>query len=88
MELGSVIAAATAAQGLVAAFKDDDRPLTVPLDYKANASVAVLARQRADLGELLSRPGWHDLKPAAKVRIWTDDYSNVLGAILRKRFGT
>ncbi|HEY4404652.1 MAG TPA: fused MFS/spermidine synthase [Xanthobacteraceae bacterium] len=87
MELGGVIAAVAAAQGLVAVFKDDDRPLTVPLDYKANASVAVLARRRTDLGELPDRPGWHEVKPVPDIRIWTDDYSNVLGAILRKRFG-
>jgi hypothetical protein len=59
----------------------------VPLDYKANASVAVLARRRTDLGELPDRPGWHEVKPVPDIRIWTDDYSNVLGAILRKRFG-
>jgi hypothetical protein len=87
MELASVIAAAAAAQGLVVTFKDDDRPLTVPLDYKANASVAALARRRADLGELPSRPGWHDSNPVPDIKIWTDDYSNVLGAILRKRLG-
>ena len=61
-------------------------PSRVPLDYKANASVAVLARRRADLGELPSQPGWHESKPDPAIRIWTDDYSNVLGAILRKRF--
>jgi spermidine synthase len=86
MELGGVIAAVAGAQGLVAIFKDDDRPLTVPLDYKANASVAVLARRSADLGKLPIRLGWHERKPDPDIRIWTDDYSNVLGAILRKRF--
>jgi spermidine synthase len=87
MELGSVVAAVAAAQGLVAYFKDDDRAPAVPFDYKANASVAVLARKTADLGDLPNRPGWHQIKPAPDLRIWTDDYSNVLGAILRKRFG-
>jgi hypothetical protein len=72
---------------LVAYFKDDDRALTVPLDYKANASVAVLARKTGDLGDLPNRPGWLEIKPVPDIRIWTDDYSNVLGAILRKRFG-
>jgi hypothetical protein len=72
---------------LVAYFKDDDRALTVPLDYKASASVAVLARKTGDLGDLPNRPGWHEIKPVPDIRIWTDDYSNVLGAILRKRFG-
>ena len=87
MELGSVVAAVAAAEGLVAYFKDDYRTATVPFDYKASASVAALARRRADLGDLPDRPGWHALEPAASSRIWTDDYSNVLGAILRKRFG-
>jgi len=87
MELGSVVAAVAAAQGLVAYFKDDGRAPAVPFDYKANASVAVLARKTADLGDLPNRPGWHQIKPVPDLRIWTDDYSNVLGAILRKRFG-
>jgi spermidine synthase len=86
MELGGVIAAVAGGEGLVATFKDDDRAIPVPLDYKANASVAVLARRSADLGALPTRPGWHERKPDPAIRIWTDDYSNVLGAILRKRF--
>jgi hypothetical protein len=87
MELAGVVAADAAAQGLVAYFKDDNRAASVPFDYKANASVAVLARRLADLGDLPDQPGWHAIKPVPDVRIWTDDYSNVLGAILRKRFG-
>jgi uncharacterized membrane protein len=87
MELGSVVAAVAAAEGLVAYFKDDYRTPTVPFDYRASASVAALARRRADLGDLPDRPGWHEIKPAPGLRIWIDDYSNVLGAILRKRFG-
>jgi hypothetical protein len=87
MELASVVAAIAAAEGLVAFGKDDDRAITVPFDYKTAASVAVLARKRSDLGDLPDRPGWHVIKPVPGTRIWTDDYSNVLGAILRKRFG-
>jgi hypothetical protein len=87
MELAGVVAADAAAQGLVAYFKVDDRAANVPFDYKANASVAVLARRLADLGDLPNRPGWHAINPVPGIRIWTDDYSNVLGAILRKRFG-
>jgi hypothetical protein len=87
MELGSVVAAVAAGEDLIAYFKDDDRAATEPFDYKTNASAAVLARKRADLGDLPNRPGWHEIKPEHDIRIWTDDYSNVLGAILRKRFG-
>ena len=56
MELGSVVAADAAAQGLVAYFKVDDRAANVPFDYKANALVAVLARRLADLGDLRTGP--------------------------------
>jgi spermidine synthase len=87
MELASVVAAAAVGEGLVAFGKDDDRAITVPFDYKTSASVAVLARKRSDLGDLPDRPAWHALNPAPGTRIWTDDYSNVLGAILHKRFG-
>lgn len=85
MDLESVVAALAGAEGLAAYFKDDNRPATVPFDYKANSSVAVLARQSADLGDLPGRAGWHAAEPTPDVRVWTDDYSNVLGAILRKR---
>jgi hypothetical protein len=88
MELASVVAAMAAAEGLVAYHKQDDRPAAVPFDYKANASVAALARRRSDLGDLPNQPGWHELKPVPGVSAWTDDYSNILGAILRKRFGS
>jgi len=85
MELESVVAALAGAEGLAAYFKDDDHPAAVPFDYKANSSVAVLARRRADLGDLPGQAGWRTIEPVSNVRIWTDDYSNVLGAILRKR---
>jgi hypothetical protein len=49
--------------------------------------VAVLARQRTDLGDLPLRPGWHEIRPEPGVPTWTDDYSNILGAILRTQLG-
>ena len=60
MELASVVAAMAVAEGLVAYHKQDDRPAAVPFDYKANASLAALARRRGDLGDLPDRPGWHE----------------------------
>jgi hypothetical protein len=88
MELASVVAAMAAAEGLVIYHKQDERPAAVPFDYKANVSLAALARRRGDLGDLPDRPGWHELKPVAGVSAWTDDYSNILGAIFRKRLGS
>ena len=52
----------------------------------ANAEVVVLARDAADLGHLPSWRSWRELDPTPGVAEWTDDYSDILRAILRKRF--
>jgi hypothetical protein len=48
--------------------------------------VVALARSAADLRTLAAGKGWHRIGPAA-VTAWSDDYSNLLGAIWRKKFG-
>ena len=65
--------------------KEDQRRPGGPTDFKMNAMVAALARNAADLGDLPLRPGWQKLEPDAGVAAWTDDYSDILGAILRKK---
>ncbi|MDQ0474826.1 fused MFS/spermidine synthase [Labrys wisconsinensis] len=50
--------------------------------------VVMLSRSPAVTDRLLGRPGWQPLVPAdvtVGVTAWTDDFSNVLGAMLRKR---
>jgi hypothetical protein len=86
MELASVVAAVGAAEGLVSYVKYDRALLDFGRTYRANAIVVVLAKEIADLGDLPSREGWYPaMKPG--VAAWTDDYSNVLGAIIRQKFG-
>ena len=85
MELANVVATVGAAEGLVAFINEDQRPRASPFDFKTNAEVVALARRRDDLGDLPLRPGWHELRPELGVSAWTDDYSNILGAILRKQ---
>jgi hypothetical protein len=87
MELGNVVAAVAAGEGLVAFLKQDDHPQAVPEDFKMNAIIAALARKGTDLGDLPQRPGWREIKPKTGVPAWTDDYSDILGAILRKKLG-
>ena len=87
MELDNVVAALGAAEGLKVFVKEDHRPRMSPFDFKTNAEVAVLARRRADLGELPFRPTWHEIRPEPGVPTWTDDYSNILEAMLRKLLG-
>ena len=85
MELVSVVGAVAAAEGLVAYVKVDQASFDADHANNANAVVVALARDRADLGDLPSREGW---RPVANtgVTAWTDD-SNVLGAIVREKFG-
>lgn len=85
MELANLVATVGAAEGLIAFIKEDQRPQASPFDFKTNAEVVALARRRGDLGDLPLRPGWHELRPEPSVSAWTDDYSNILGAILRKQ---
>jgi hypothetical protein len=46
--------------------------------------VAVVARNDEDFGRLAQSKFWPILKRDPNQRIWTDDYSNVAGALLRK----
>jgi hypothetical protein len=82
MELANVVAASAAANGMVAAVRTDARP---PADsLRLPAQIAVVARSEADLAALHLGQGWKEVRPAPGFRTWTDDYSDVLGAILRR----
>jgi hypothetical protein len=85
MELASVVAAFGNAEGLAVYDRQDDQANDFIRDYRANAEVVVLARDAADLGDLPSWRGWRKLDPTPGVAEWTDDYSDILRAILRKR---
>ena len=48
--------------------------------------MAVLARTTANLRSLAQKPGWKRIDPG-QVIAWTDDYSDILSAIFRKKLG-
>ena len=85
MELASVVAAVGVEEGFIAYFRQDDQANEFVKDYRANADVVVLASALADLGELPQRRGWRRIMPRPDVPAWSDDYSDVLRAILRKK---
>jgi spermidine synthase len=87
MELAGVVARVGAAAGLIAWVKQDDGANDLLRDYRSNAQVVVLARAAADVGDLPQRAGWRRLDAPADVSLWTDDYADVLAAILRKKWG-
>jgi spermidine synthase len=86
MDLAPVVAAVGAAEGLAVLVKEDRKANQVSVDYKANSIVAVLARNAADAGDLPAAAGWRGITPTPGVAAWTDDYSDILGAILRAKF--
>jgi len=83
LELQSVLAAIAAEEGLAirgglfARGGPDDNP------YISTSRVVVLARKPADFGPINDDPRWSE--PAAgSTQAWTDDFSNVFTALLRK----
>jgi hypothetical protein len=44
----------------------------------------VSAREEADVGKLASSAQWALTEAEDQQRVWTDDYSNVLGALWRR----
>src|SRR5216683_623835 len=53
-------------------------------EYIFSTSVVVSAREEADVGGLASSEQWELEEADEKQRVWTDDYSNVLGAVWRR----
>jgi hypothetical protein len=87
LDLVPVIAAAAKATNLVALHKDTQIGDLMAAKFKASSSVIALARDPADLRGLADGDGWRPLTPSAAVAPWTDDYSNVLGAMIRRKLG-
>ena len=53
--------------------------------FTANARVVVMAREARDIGSVAG--SWTPLHPDRTSALWTDDYSNILGIVLRRKFG-
>jgi hypothetical protein len=53
-------------------------------EYIFATSVVVCAREPADVGKLGSSDEWELTEADENQRVWTDDYSNVLGAVYRR----
>jgi hypothetical protein len=85
MELSSVVAGIAHANGLVSRMnnraaregEDDSK-------YIFTSTVVISARDDEDFGGLRQDPDWSVIEPPAGQRIWTDDYSNVIGAVIRQ----
>ncbi len=84
MELAEVVAASAAAANLKMVSKSDLSKPNFPATFHLPAEVAALTRDASDFGILGPTRGWKSVPVDPRFRTWTDDYSNVLGAILAR----
>lgn len=86
LELASVLAAIAELDGYAIRFashKPGDRQERPDQVFASN--VMVFARDEADLGPLLDNERWEKVASDGTAP-WTDDYSNIVGAIIRHEF--
>jgi spermidine synthase len=81
LELPSVVAGIADANGMVTrimySWESDAQR------YLFGSSVAAVARNDSDFGPLLNSGDWFVQKPDPEQWVWTDDYSNIVGALIR-----
>ena len=81
LELASVIVGIAEANGLNSWVYNEDTGRDA--DYIFSTNVVISARDPADVGDLATSSKWSLTAANKDQRVWTDDYSNVLGAVWR-----
>ncbi len=84
LELASVVAGIAAANGAVARVNDGSDVVEKVSEYLFVGTVVAVARNDADFGALAFSNYWPLKTPDPDQWVWTDDYSNVVGAIMRQ----
>jgi hypothetical protein len=86
LELESVVVGIADANELKSWVYDEDSGRDD--EYIFATDVVVCAREEADIGALAASDKWTETEPTENQRVWTDDYSNILGAVYRRlRYG-
>ncbi len=84
LELASVVAGIAAANGLLTRVNDSADIDEAANPYKYAGTVAALARREEDFGLLAQARDWERKPPDPTQWVWTDDYSDIVGAVIRK----
>ena len=87
MALQSAVAGIAKANGLVWRARAIRRKATTTRTTFSARIVVAVAPNDAALGALAKAEGWDPVRPDDDKWVWTDDYSNVIGAILKKLKG-
>jgi len=84
LELASIVAGIASANGLETLINSQQDEQEDSAHYLYTSTVTAVARAPEDFGALKeANSGWEPLAPDPKQWIWTDDYSNVVGAMIR-----
>jgi spermidine synthase len=89
LELASVVAGIAAANGMVTRTHNtvqDDEEVSDE-DYKFSGTVSAIVNKPEDFGAMNEAKHWQDEHVDKRQWVWTDDYSNVLGAMIRHSRG-
>jgi hypothetical protein len=84
LELGTVAAGAAHANGAITRLYEGGDVKEDASEQKWIPAVAAVARKDEDFGALAKSRYWPIMAPDPAQRVWTDDYSNVLGALIRR----
>jgi hypothetical protein len=83
LELGTVVAGIAQANGAIMRLYEGGDVEEDASQHKWVPKVAVVARSEEDFGVLAKSEYWPIREPDPSQRVWTDDYSNIVGAVLR-----
>ncbi|MFZ0067800.1 MAG: fused MFS/spermidine synthase [Pseudolabrys sp.] len=86
LELRSVVEGIAAANGLKTWIWSNGSEETDDENYVFGSDVAISAENENDIGALSHDKFWVLTPPNPDVRTWTDDYSNIAGAVWRKYY--
>ncbi|MBM3528192.1 MAG: class I SAM-dependent methyltransferase [Alphaproteobacteria bacterium] len=84
LALASVVAGIAAANGLKTWINDGSEEEDEDHEYKYSSEVAAIAAAPEAIGELAGSKAWVATEPAPGERVWTDDYSNILNALIKR----
>ena len=84
LELASVVTGIAAANGAAARVNDGSDVEENAAEYLYVGTVVAVARNDQDFGALAGSQYWPLQQPDPRQWVWTDDYSNILGAVIRQ----
>jgi len=84
LELATVVAGIADANKMLVRLYDGGDIEMSEEEHRWIPRVAVIARNPADFGALAKSKFWPPIERDPRQRVWTDDYSNIVGALLRR----